>query len=236
MISHQHKYLFVHIPKVAGESIERYLLEVLGLTWSDRAGFLIRRNLDPNLGPPRLAHLLASEYLKYGYLKQPDFKKYFKFSFVRNPWDRLVSEFFFNHVGYMDFKSFILKTFPTTKDDDYYTGSDKYRHVIPQYDFLHDEQGDILVEYVGRYESLNSDFAEVCRRLNLPVLPLKIVNSFKQIIASRVLAQEKLKTGQKVDTLKPHYSRFYDAETREWVEDMYSKDINTFNYCFESDP
>ena len=100
LISTRRRYLFVHIPKTAGESIERYLLAASGLSWDDREEFSILRNFDPARGPPRIAHLFASEYLQYGYLSDAEFGDFFKFAFVRNPWSRLVSEFFFNHYGY----------------------------------------------------------------------------------------------------------------------------------------
>ena len=65
MISHHQKCVFVHIPKNAGQSIEHVFINLLELTWETRAPLLLRRNEHPELGPLRLAHLKAEEYVKY---------------------------------------------------------------------------------------------------------------------------------------------------------------------------
>ena len=70
MLTHQHKTVFVHIPKNAGQSIETVFLDVLGLTWESRAPLLLRPNDIPELGPRRLAHLAASEYVSCGHMTQ----------------------------------------------------------------------------------------------------------------------------------------------------------------------
>ena len=233
MISRDGKYLFIHVPKTAGESIEQYLLKGASRDPEVRSSVLLSRNYDPRRGPPRIAHLLAREYVRYGYVGEKEFDECFKFAFVRNPWARLVSEFFFNHYGHTDFRGFLLNRFPTPEDDDYETGSDRYRHVLPQYEFLHDERGNLLVDYVGRFESLDSDFAQVCRQLGIEAAPLPRVNTFSEVMASVLLKRGKIRAGQNIELEKPHYSRFYDDETRAWVERHYAKDIQTFNYTFE---
>ena len=68
MISHKHKTVFVHIPKVAGQSVEQMYLADLGLNWSERAVLLLRPKLNTEKGPERLAHLTAAQYTQFGYL------------------------------------------------------------------------------------------------------------------------------------------------------------------------
>jgi hypothetical protein len=68
------KSIFVHIPKNAGQSIEHVL-----------APLLLTYNNNPELGPPRLAHLKAREYVSCKYLTREQFDDYFKFAFVRDP-------------------------------------------------------------------------------------------------------------------------------------------------------
>ena len=104
MLSQKYKCIFVHIPKVAGQSIEHAFLDLHGLTWDERALLLLRQNKDPKAGPPRLAHLKASEYVSCGHITQELFDSYFKFSFVRNPWSRVVSITF--HYFYRNYCSF----------------------------------------------------------------------------------------------------------------------------------
>ena len=80
MISHKHKFIFTHIPKTGGTSITRAL--------------------NPNAG-------IKNKPLKEMPLK--DKEDYFKFTFVRNPWDRAVSMFFFRQKrGWLTKKKFEL--------------------------------------------------------------------------------------------------------------------------------
>jgi len=160
MISHKYKCIFVHIPKVAGQSIESFFIEKHGLTWNNRAPLLLRVNENPELGPPRLAHLNLYKYLEYQYISQDLFDKYYKFSFVRNPWARTVS--FYNYGLFykkMTFKSFVTTVLPELIQ----SGNFFYQ---PQYDFLYkDNFTDI--NFVGRFENLEEDFTQLCLNLNL---------------------------------------------------------------------
>lgn len=91
MISSKHKCIFIHVPKTAGQSIEQLFLKENNLTWEGRSPLLLKPNNDPAIGPERLAHLYANEYVKFNHISQADFDEFYKFSFVRNPFDRLVS-------------------------------------------------------------------------------------------------------------------------------------------------
>jgi hypothetical protein len=162
MICKEYKYVFIHIPKVAGQSIEQFFLDLVGLTWKDRSPLLLRHNPDPASGPSRLAHLTASEYVSCGHLTQAEFDSFYKFSFVRNPWDRLVSEYEFRcHHYQRDFKSFLFRNLPSPGH------SDAYRHILPQYRFVYDERETKLVDFVGRFEILESDFRCICENLGI---------------------------------------------------------------------
>lgn len=85
MISHHHKTIYVHIPETAGLSFEKVFLSMLGLDWEDREPLLLRANLNPKNGPPRLAHLLAKEYYEYHYVSRDLFGQNFVFSFCGIP-------------------------------------------------------------------------------------------------------------------------------------------------------
>ena len=176
MICHPYRCVFVHVPKTAGISIEHVFLDLMGLTCETRAPLLLRHNDDPAKGPPRLAHLKATEYVSCGYLSPEQFEGYFKFSFVRNPWDRIISEY--KYRGYpirLDFKTYLFKHLPKPGF------TDTYCHILPQYDFLFDERGTLLVDFVGRYESLQADFDTVCARLGISPRPLPHVNRSEDV-------------------------------------------------------
>lgn len=233
MICHQYRCVFVHIPKTAGVSIELVFLGLVGLTWENRAPLLLRPNDDPALGPPRLAHLTAAEYVACGHLTAERFASYFSFSFVRNPWDRAVSEYKYRrHPGTMDFKSYLFKHLPVPG------WNGPYRHVIPQYDFLHDDAGRLLVNFVGRFERLQADFDVVCANLDLPPKPLPRANQSLDGSGPAGLRGLWLRVRRAVRSRERqhtfgHYSEFYDQESREYVAELYRKDIQAFDYAFD---
>lgn len=217
MICHKYKCIFVHIPKTAGQSIEHVFLNLLGLSWEEREPLLLKFNYDKNLGPPRLAHLKAQEYLKYNYISQSMFDSYFKFSFVRNPWSRIVS--FYNYRRY--YQLFSFKHFVTKKLKNKILERD-YWFIGPQYEFIMNHNGDIIVDYIGRFENLQNDFDVICNALGLKDVKLPHVNKAREASFMQKFFRKS----------KRHYSEYYDKETKEIVENAYKKDIQIFNYSF----
>jgi hypothetical protein len=190
---------------------------------------------DDNKFDPPPPHLRASDYVKYGYVSKELFDTYFKFAFVRNPWDRIVSEYKYRrHSHRYPFKKFLFKRFPQP------SWSDHYCHVIPQYDFLHDSDGNILVDFVGRFESLQDDFGYVCKKLNISIEALPHVNQSSSIFNRRgnnfieTLRSIKshLSPARRKNTFSS-YVEYYDDESKEFVASIYRKDIETFGYKFE---
>lgn len=228
MISTLDNCLFVHVPKVAGQSIEQVFLERAGFAWHEREQFLLKHNTNPKKGPPRLAHLTAQEYCKLGYVSEEEFSRLFKFAFVRNPWERLVSEYLYREYPFT-FRDFVLKHFPTLRDDDYEKGLDVHRHILPQYDFLYDQNGSLLVDFVGRYENLQTDFAEVSKIITGVSLALPHRNKSAAKSRSWLAKLRRVALKSKV---KAHYSEFFDDETLHVVSEYYANDIKHFNYRF----
>lgn len=234
MISHAHRALFVHIPKCGGQSIEHFFLRAQGLDWNQRDRLCLRPNRDPTRGPPRLAHMTAEEYLRLGYLAPAEFGRYFKFAFVRNPWARLVSEYRYRpfYVHRYDFRTFVLRKLPSPG------WSDLYRHVMPQRRYLVDGQGRMLVDYVGRLETLQADFGHVCAKLGLDDAELPRVNVTK-VAADGLFSRttwyriEGALGGRfRVPEWKD-YRDYYDSETRDYVAELYREDIEAFGYAFD---
>lgn len=235
MISHQNKCIFVHIPKNAGQSIESVFVKNHGLTWNERSPLLLKPNFDPNKGPPRLAHLTAQEYIGCAHIPEELFNQYFKFSFTRNPWDRLVSEYNYRKahgdLNYQaSFKLFVMNNFPDVTADNYTSSKDYYRHIIPQWKFLYDNDGNCLVDFIGRFEKLQLDFDKVCQQINLAnsLLPHKNKSLSKLKKIKKTIAQ--IVTFNRKE--KKHYSDYYDEETKDFVAKYYAKDIELFGYSF----
>lgn len=170
MISHQFKTIFVHIPKTAGQSVESVFLEAHGLDWDSRAPLLLRLNEDPANGPNRLAHLYADEYVRLGHVTQAQFDEYFKFAIVRDPFDRIISEYRYRPNRMTgQFFQFVNRKF---KDD----FSDLARHMALQTRYLYDESGRLLVNKVVRFEKLAEELPEIFARTIGVRRPLPHVN------------------------------------------------------------
>jgi hypothetical protein len=232
MISSYDNCLFIHIPKTAGQSIETVFLQRAGLDWHNREQFLLRENSEPHLGPPRLAHLTATEYLELGYLDSETFTQMFKFSVVRNPWDRLVSEYIYQQYPF-SFKDFIFKHFPPEGQDDYDKHHGHYRHVMPQWKFVCDNDGTLLVDAIMKFESLQQDFNKV----SLAITGQKITLPHRNKTVPTTLAAKLKSTAKKLiagaSANKALYTEYYDEESKAWVANYYAKDITMFGYSFK---
>lgn len=231
MISHHHRCIFIHIPKNAGQSIETVFLNILGLTWKTRAPLLLRENDIPELGPPRLAHLTANDYVNCKYLPQDTYDAYFKFAFTRNPWTRAVS--FYKYMGKgsgKNFREFIK--------EDFFSGiyKKKYWFVMPQTEYILDTTGNQIVDFVGKFETLQDDFNLVCERIGIPPTSIPHANNSTDRSPSK-RKQIKLKilgALGKVSNVEnhPNTSDYYDDETVALIGDLYRTDIEHFGYQF----
>lgn len=207
MICHRYKTIFIHIPKTAGQSVELVFMDKMGLTPETRGPLLLRENIDPRLGPERLAHLTAAEYVDLGHVAPIDFAEYYKFAIVRNPWERLVSSYKFRFsAGGLSFADFVLKGFPPAGR------SRERRQVEPQWTFVCDSAQKPLVDKIVRFERLNADMDEV----------------FKRVFGERIILPQ-----QNVSLDRRDYRSFYDAETRAFVGEFYRTDIELFQYSFD---
>jgi hypothetical protein len=190
------------------------------------------------LGPRRLAHLKAREYVHYKYLTQEQFDEYFKFCVVRNPWDRVVSTY--KALGWdrhVEFKKFLkkLKTELWRKN---------YWFVGPQSDFVCNDTGDIVVNFLGKFETLRTDFDQICQRLGLPVVELPHINQSKQEQRKSTLHPKRLFRSARwaIENMAmpsfrripsfSNYRDYYDDESRELVAHLYRRDLELFGYKF----
>jgi len=228
MLCHAQKCIFVHIPKTAGQSIERAFLELAGTTWEQRAPFLLRYNGDPNLGPPRLAHLTADDYIRFGHVTEDEYRSYYKFAFVRDPWARAIS--LYKQLKYeskCDFKSFIGTHLKQLFDEMYW-------FVRPQADFIYSSNDELLVDFVGRFERLQTDFDQVCQRLNISPRVLPSSNKSQHRINVKLTARWLVHMAQvnRLSAFKTFvsYAQYYDAETEQAVREIYNRDVRLLGY------
>ena len=210
MLDINKKYLFIHVPKVAGQSIETMLLREHGKTWEQRAPYLLRENKDPTLGPPRLAHLSITEYITCGYISRLEFDSTYKFAFVRNPWDRVVSMHRYLTRSEMAFEDFVKKVLPNkTSTLSYFTK--------PQTFYTKDPLKRLKLDYIGKFENLLEDIEVVKKNIGMPSAKLSHLNKSK---------------GAPLEPGTNPYRKLYTPETREIVRELYLEDIREFGYSF----
>jgi hypothetical protein len=136
----------------------------------------------------------------------PDYQSapagYFRFSAVRNPWDRFVSGWKYLESTRERPLLDVLTNLPQAGAD--------YRHLTrPQHAILY-ENGRLIVDYLIRFESLQQDFDQVCKAIGKPTRRLPHVNQ---------------------GTRGP-YPEYFDDETRQLFLRHFGKDIELFGYKY----
>jgi len=195
MICHKHKCIFIHIPRTAGTSVEQSIRP--DWTFSDFH---------------KEKHLLASTAKK---LYSEYWDNYFKFSFVRNPWDRMVSMskysgFYGCNIidGKLSIEQYIKK-FAGAEVDPRSKSYGDDSETIPNAVYLNILNED--VDFVGRFENLQEDYNTIC---------------------SIIGCTNKLLHKEKGARKKKNYADFYTEATQKIVGEKYTKDIEYFNYKF----
>lgn len=151
-------------------------------------------------------------------ISKKEFDSYFKFVFVRNPWDRLVSMYhFFMQWQKKSDKSFLDKSgFAEWLQEDFSVNTkikfkdQIYRKKTSQLMWLCDEDGKILVDFIGRFEQLQEDFKQV----------MSIIGFEKELSTHKNFTNHNL------------YREYYDLNTMELVGKWYKEDIDLFRYKF----
>jgi len=231
MISTTHKTIFVHIPKVAGQSIETMFLNDLKLNWGERSELLLRKKKRFEKGPFRLAHLKAHEYVDLNYIDNKTFNSYFKFSFVRNPFSRAYS--YYKYLGYSKIcnYNYFLENVLSKKI------KNKHFFFTPQIDYLYDTNGNLLVDFVGKFERLNEDIKIVIKKSNLKTQSLPFVNKSKKETkrgVSKLIKNPLILANLKTDnTVFKDYREAYNNEAIALVQNLYKEDLEKFEYEFE---
>jgi hypothetical protein len=197
MLAYPTKLLFIHIPKTGGNSVKK------------------------TLGIRTTHHQITTFPLDSR-------KECFTFCFVRNPWDRLVSSFHYflqyprnkphnpnseltkkTCADFTEFCRFLRRTPVEDKiipDSRMHYGA----QMKPQCFWIRNENGEIDIDFIGRYERINEDFQELCRRAQVDPVQLCHINHSEH---------------------RPYYE-YYTKETREIVAEMYREDIEEFGYSF----
>lgn len=190
------KAIFVHIPKCAGISVNKTL-------FGNLAG----------------GHTTLEQYLNI--FEPKKILNYFKFTIVRNPWDRVVSAYYFLQQGGFNKwdKEFYDKELAQYASfDEFVCGwlsnpvnLKKHHHFRLQTDYIMDKYNKVSLDFIGYLENIDSDFRYICKKLEMNTA-LPVTNASK----------------------RTSYMEYYNEQTMQIVQDAYKKDIEVLGYDFDN--
>lgn len=242
-ISHTYRTLFVHIPRAAGSSIERSL------------GVFGRENDGANTPCPdilfglsrgvQMQHLTIREIRAQ--VDERVFTDYFTFTFVRNPYDRIVSAWRWSEeIKRLSLRELLLDVFAPRKS----RAMELYRARQEKRSFRGHRRRLTFREFLLKVASPNKEKpleSDLDRHFKSQWIftadedgtPLvDFVGRYENLIEDFGKVREILG----LDADLPHlnaterepYSAYYDEETRLLVADMYGRDLEMFGYRFEA--
>ena len=206
IVSHQHRFIFVAIPKTGTHSVRQALREQLGPDDIEQVGLFVDKRFPyPELAQIKHGHLSLQQVRPF--LGEQAFADYFKFAFVRNPFDRFVS-----YCAFM------------TRADDAFQRDPRavMRHILfkvrpldhilfqPQHALLVDADGALLTDAIGRVEEMQASYDAICARIGIPSAALGQVNSSR----------------------RGDYRDYYDQVLIDGVSALYRRDLELFDYQF----
>jgi hypothetical protein len=204
-ISHDLKTIFIHIPKNAGESIERTLGIYSGDPQQTFWGVFNNQYV--------LQHLTSNELRSHKQISKI-WHEYFKFAVVRNPWSKAVSEYnwylrygpiipFYEWVNSLESRIQINNSIHI-----YEVG-----HNLEQYKFVYDNNDNLIVDRLIRFENLDAEFASLCSEKNWEV--------------------ELIKASTTASNLDVPFYEYYDRASALKISKIYARDIEKFGYHIE---
>ncbi len=223
--------LFIWIPKAAGTSVWETLAancRSQKVIWDadGKTSWKLRRKhppFDPTVEAVTFRHAGIASVVEAGKLTEEEVDRRFKFAFVRNPWDRLVSLYEYLHKlgdGTKVRRRLLrsrVKTFPRfiesacDLDSLEPVGCYNWRGVSQansQLDWLRYD-GRMLPDFIGKFERLRADWQTACDLMGIRA-PLPHSNRTKH----------------------RHYGEYYDERLRRLVTRRYAEEIEMFKYCF----
>jgi hypothetical protein len=206
IVSHQHRFIFAAIPKTGTHSVRQALREQLGPDDIEQVGLFVDKRFPyPALAQIRHGHLSLEQVRPY--LGDGVFERYFKFAFVRNPFDRFVS-----YCAFMTRNEGSFEVQPRLVMRRILFELQPLQHILyqPQHTLLVDAQGRLLADYVGRAEQMQASYDAICARIGIPSQELAKVNRSK----------------------RGDYRQYYDQALIDGVSALYRRDLELFGYEF----
>lgn len=214
MVNHQYKFVFIHIPKTAGTSMGTALYKACGVEG-------VYGGLD----------------IHHDDLTEEILRDYFVFTVVRNPWDRMYSQYKYRKfLHILPFEKAVYNL------DDYFTVHyskiptrpvipvnkisrahmfDEFVHLPSQLEFLKGKYNDAInkvpyIDYYARFENLDEDWKVICEKIGIEHVPFPHKN----------------KSRDEQTAFHTDYRSVYSKETEEFIRKKYIDDVEVFKYEF----
>ena len=162
MINHDKRYIYIHIPKTGGSSVEEQLLLEDGVVVDRPLRFMPKDIRDKYT----IGSFGGSQHFPMYKFDESVQKEYFCFTFVRNPYSRVVSEYKWQQrelkKTFKCFEEFLEKS------------ANVPWHDLPQHEFINQN-----VNYIGRFEKIQKDFNIICNKIGIPKQKLPHKNKTK---------------------------------------------------------
>ena len=190
IVSHSQKCVFIHIQRTGGSSI-------INLLYDQPDSEVIIHSQHGNARSPE-SNLLS---------KHPS---YFKFSLVRNPWDRIFSWYtLINSNNFGSIKEESIKYEEFLIKDLAFAPGDPYFH-YNQLDYLRDKDNDLLIDKIYRYENYQDNIQDLSKQLNFGVSDIQKMNQ----------------------TFHKDYRTYYTDRSKALIFEKCRDDIDYFGYQF----
>lgn len=204
IISHRHRFLFFAVPKTGTHSVRRALRMNLGKEDQEQVGMFERKQFSfPQLERFKSGHVSVSQIKPV--LGESIFNGYYKFAYVRNPFDRFISYCAFSSRESGDFEArpheYMTYILNELMDDDNLL-------LRPQCTFLTDDDGKLAMDFVGRVESMQESYEFICSKIGIEPSLLDMVNRSNHL----------------------PYTSYYTDELYDAVSSAYAEDIALFGY------
>ena len=214
MVSDKYRCIFVEVPKTGSTSVR----SILGKPIKPHLNLWEIKTLMESYWPIRGGR--RDRIMEAVYMTLPKetrrargarkFDSYFKFGFVRNPWDRAVSlyerlegEQMRHQMSFEEFVDWMQYSSATCE----HPSPHRY-----QLDWFVDPNGKVIADFIGRFERIEEDWKIVATRLGVnPTLPHRRENPRAR-----------------------HYGEYYTPRSRDIILERFRVDVETFGYSFEN--